>query len=787
MSEPRLPAFSLAAPVVYLPIRHHSPACAFHVDRVIRELRPAAVLIEGPRDATSLVEHLASPATHAPVAIYTAFVERQDDGLPGRFGAYFPLCDYSPELAAIRAASALGIPARFIDLTFPEHVVAEQAAATRQGRRAPLRSLQDEGHLRRSRFLAAACRQAGARDVDDLWDCLFEHDFRQRGPATFFNAVLAWCALSRADYTPAMLAEESHDVREAAMRAEIDAATAEAGDQQVVVVTGGFHTVALPDAKPARPRPVTVVRPEDASVTLMRYGFIQLDRLNGYASGMPSPELYQRVWEGKNPLDLVVEIARELRASQGAPSSADAVSATAAVAAMARFRDHATPTREDLLDGLRSLFIKGADDVEGVTVLAVARKHLAGERVGEVPANAGRPILVLDFERTASALRLALETKKIAETALDLFRKAAHRARSRFFHRLRLLEIPFADWVRGPDYVSGQNLDRIEEVWRYGWEPATEARLIEQSRYGATLEEAAAARILELVAEAEAGDRRSDVAASMLLEACRCGLHEHTPRLLALTAILVVHDPSFTSVVGAALSLDLLRVSREPLEAHDLPGIEDEIRAAWERAAGLVPGLAATGEDDESEALDRLCAWSALVTSLPDPELAAQQRADALRALLAAEGNPVATGAAAGLLYDDGELGGEELGRRLAGRLQGSGDTAQGARFLRGILRAARSACWREGSLLDAVHDTLVGLPEAEFIEVLPHLRLAFADLTPRECDRVAQAVAARTGMAAPLSERLPATEEDVVLGLRVDRLVGESLARDGLLEGEHG
>jgi hypothetical protein len=775
--------------VVYLPVRHHSPACAFQTEQVIRALRPAAVLVEGPRDASGLIDYLANPATRAPVAIYTAFVDRRGDGLPARFGAYYPMCDYSPELAALRTAHALGVPARFIDLTYPEMVVAELGVTppTQPAGRAPVRSLQDEGHLRRSRFLAAACREAGARDVDDLWDCLFEHDFRRREPEVFFNAVLAWCALSRLDYTAAMLAQEIHDVREAGMRHEIDAAVAASGGRPVVVVTGGFHAVALPDTKPALPKAVVVARPEDSSVTLMRYGFVQLDRLNGYASGMPSPELYQRIWEERDPLDLVVEIARALRELQGAPSSADAMAATLAVQSLARFRNHQTPTREDLLDGLRSLFIKGSDEVEGVAVLAVARKHLAGDRVGEVPAGAGRPPLVLDFERTAEALRVPLEAKAKSETALDLFRKAAHRARSRFFHRLRLLEVPFAEWVRGPDYVAGKNLDRIEEVWCYGWEPATEAHLIEKSRYGATLEEAAAACILEKVALAEGDDLRSDLAAGMLLEACRCGLHAHAPALLARTAGLVAHDSSFASVVGAALSLDLLRVAREPLEAHDLPGVEQEIRAAWERAAGLVPALGATGENEEAATLDRLCAWSALVPALPDPDLAAGQRAESLRGLFRAGGNPAVVGVAAGLLYDDGELAGEELGRQLAGRLGGAcGDPSLGARFLRGILRAARSACWREAPVLDAVHATLLSLPEAEFIAVLPHLRLAFGDLTPRECDRVALAVAARTGDAAPRFERLSASEADVLLGLRVDLLLGEALARDGLAGDDH-
>src|SRR5437879_527772 len=98
----------LAARVVYFPVRHHSPACAWHVRRLIRELRPKHVLIEGPRDATPLIPFLTHERTRMPVAIYTTYVQRRGDDLPARHAAYYPLCDYSPELAAIRAAAETG-------------------------------------------------------------------------------------------------------------------------------------------------------------------------------------------------------------------------------------------------------------------------------------------------------------------------------------------------------------------------------------------------------------------------------------------------------------------------------------------------------------------------------------------------------------------------------------------------------------------------------------------------------------------------------------------------------
>ncbi len=763
----------LSARVVYLPVRHHSPACAWHVDRVIRAVRPARVLVEGPRDATPLVRFLVDPALRAPVAIFTSFVDRRGEGEPVRHGAYYPLCDYSPELAAIRAAHAVGAEARFVDLSYPELVVAESAAAERG------RSLQDERHLAHSALLRAVSRKVGARDPDDLWDGLYESDFRDRDSEAFFAGVLAYCALARLDHAPETIAAEAHDVREAAMAAEIAG-----GEGRAVVVTGGFHTVALPAASPRRPDPVKLARPADAGVTLMRYNFEQLDRLNGYGSGMPSPEFYQRVWEKRDVAELVVELARRLRERAGAPSSADAIAALEEVRRLAAFRAHPVPTREDLLDAVRSVYVKGSLDVEGVAVLATARQHLAGDRVGEVPAGAGRPPLVEDFEARAALHRIALRGAGRREAALDLYRSAAHREASRFLRRLDVLSVPFAKLVRGPDFVAGEGLERIQEVWRYEWQPATEAALVERSAYGATLEEAATNALLERFRAADGAGHRSDQAASLLLEACRCGLHRHTAGLLDRTRALVAADPRFASVAGACEQLLLLGLSREPLEAHHLEGVEEAADQAWYRAARLVETLAATAEAEEDREIHALTAWRAAADTLGDGDARREVRAAHLRALAETAGaNPAIRGAAAGLLWGDGALDGAVLATMLSGHLAGArADAAAGARFLRGVLRAARSACWQVPEVIRALHETLGSLDEAPFVALLPHLRLAFADLTPRETDLVALAAGAiaggaRIGTSAPVG----VTQADVVRGLRVDLRVREQLGRDGL------
>ena len=71
--------FDWSAPVLYYPVRHHSPSCAWHLERAIRQYRPELILIEGPENANSLIPILASPDTRAPVALYYSY--RDDAGL----------------------------------------------------------------------------------------------------------------------------------------------------------------------------------------------------------------------------------------------------------------------------------------------------------------------------------------------------------------------------------------------------------------------------------------------------------------------------------------------------------------------------------------------------------------------------------------------------------------------------------------------------------------------------------------------------------------------------------
>ena len=322
----------LSTRIIYFPVRHHSPACAWHVGRLIRELRPDSVLIEGPRDATALLPLLVHEDTRMPVALYSDSMSA-GSRIVEAGGPPDPTCRLLPDMRVLarvgchsRAGMEVGATVRFIDLTFPEKVEAHQfdrAEGLALERRS--QSLQSEAWFTHSRLLQAACVRTGSRDPDDLWDHLYEVDYRNRDTAEFMRGVLAYCAMARREYTDDTLRGDGCLAREQAMAAAV---AEERG--RTVVVTGGFHTVALPQTEPAMPKPMKLA-PEDNQLVLMRYTFEQLDRLNGYASGMPSPEFYQRAWDEEQPVQLIVEIARDCRQKNLGISTADAIAAVSHV------------------------------------------------------------------------------------------------------------------------------------------------------------------------------------------------------------------------------------------------------------------------------------------------------------------------------------------------------------------------------------------------------------------------------------------------------------------------
>ena len=56
--------------IMFFPVRHHSPACSYHLLKTLDEYQPDCILIEGPENANHLISVMTEKETEAPFAIY---------------------------------------------------------------------------------------------------------------------------------------------------------------------------------------------------------------------------------------------------------------------------------------------------------------------------------------------------------------------------------------------------------------------------------------------------------------------------------------------------------------------------------------------------------------------------------------------------------------------------------------------------------------------------------------------------------------------------------------------
>ncbi|MFC0643886.1 DUF5682 family protein [Cellulomonas phragmiteti] len=779
--------------VVVVPVRHHSPACARAVTAAFERYAPSHVLIEGPRSLTGLVDLLCHREARYPLVVYAWSRPAGRATAPGEGnGGYYPFCDYSPELVAARLGHAAGVPVTFCDLE-----VGEQAAAAAGEVLPGAGSLQREEYAH-SRSLTALAQRLGCRDHEDLWELLFESG-DDDGLDEHLARMTAYCLLARHDSTDAELDREGTRAREAEMVWHVREAVAarEPGAGPVLVVVGGFHAVVLPDLLTAPPaRPALDVGSVEEGLALVRYGFDRLDRLAGYASGMTSPGWHQRVWDehlrgspagaarADATLTTLLDLADELRTHHHVPVATPTLAAAHRQALLlADLRGHPAPLRSDLVDAVTSCLVQGDADVEGVVVAAATRRVLTGDRVGRVPPGAGTPPLVRDTLARLAELKLDTDATEPRTLALDLYRNAAHRRTSRALHGLALLGVPFAQRTAGPDFVRGTGLTRLQERWTYLWSPATEGVLAEVSMLGSTLDEAVEARFAALVAEAapDGATPPSGRAVALLAQGAVVGLHERTAPVVGLVRDAVGAEPSFGDAVHAAGALALLADGREAVESGRLAGLPGLVTHAYARCLYLGAQLRGDEEppDQVATALARL---RELLASPGGAGLEAEPFWGLVDRLRHAHERALVRGAAAGLASTAGRLQGDDLARDVAGHLAGTLDAHESVGYVRGLFATARETVWQGSGVVAALDSRLVDWDQPTFLSTLPDLRLAFAGLTPRETDRVAQAVAELHGGERPdpaVRRDVDAATVQALAGLA--QQVGDALARDGL------
>ncbi len=728
--------------IYFAAIRHHSPRCAKHLIQWLDSIKPVAVLIEGPSRADSLLGQIKHPQAKPPLAIYRYH--------PNYSGSWFyPLCDYSPEWQAMRYSPC---PVHFIDLDDRKpHDVNHQAI-----------NLLNDAYLSHSQYLQALARSAHCANTDDLWDALFE--LRQFSDSTqFFDEVAAYCSLGRRDYSDDALTADATLAREQQMASWINHYRNQYGTPLVIVV-GGFHAAALPFnlEKTSAPQPTDA----DYRYHLIRYSFSQLDRLQGYSAGMPNPNYYQKAWEHKAlrdaTRDILIDIAKASR-SEKLPrliSTADITAAMFQAEQLALIRGHPEPGRTELLDAVRSVFIKGED--ERFIINAIVSDQLRGDRIGSLPPGIESPPLLVDFNQKISHLKLPLTSEK-RRIHLEPRRKALHRSISALMHCFDLLRIGYSRRVDG----GGLNARRIHETWECQWSPHVDSRLIELAFLGDSLEAAAIKTLCQNHEELAKDGLNRCCRAQVELLVCgyRCGLETTTRELQPSVISAASEDTDISSLADALILLENLSDDALVLLKQVL----------WSRICYLLPEWEHCSEAQQETALKTLILLHSAGANRSDGDLfrdALCHLADHAPALL--------KGGAMGLCWAEGILDDASFTAKIRPWMTVSAKHSQ-VSMLRGLFTAAKGILLQVPTLIMAIHQEFLEWDEETFLQLLPEMRLAMATYTPREIDRISEKIAEICGFVVTPDINYHLDESALGHHLRLSQALAEQLKTDGL------
>lgn len=783
--------FNMSSNVVYFPVRHHSPACSFHLLNAIQAYKPQIVLIEGPESADPLIHVLTDEATVPPVSLYCTYETSME-----KAAFYYPLLSYSPEYVAMREAVRQNVPVRFIDLDFRPRLIESQSETDIVGQvegQADRSSLQDETLLTSSGFMDKLCESLNCRSFDELWERLFEIRGLQLSTSEFVHEVFTYCTLSRMCYTPQRLQEEGELERERNMRRHIRQAMQDY--ERVLVVTGGFHTYGLLDMGPKESEgleiqaevmfktaskdaskndktAVTTSSSESTAISFeaarashdfgvvssveykkqmypMIYTFAEADRLNGYASGMPYVNYYELAWAHierprqdpytRTSLQLLTALTRRLREQKQHVSTSDAIEAYAMVQGLAHLRGKQEGGVYELVDAVLSAFVKGEYSIATSEPVMKLTELLTGDKIGQIAPNDWLVPIVEDFKRHAATAKLQIKTTARHKKTLDLYARPDHRRISQLLHCVSFLVPEFAEKNAGPDWLGNRNMNLVRETWTYSYSALIEARLIENSIFGGTLQAAAVRKLEE--AATDIPEHHSGRLADLLLHALLMGLQELASSLYGLVRAALRMDGSLLSLCQTLRVLYRLQQHGVLLGLRDDEQLPHLLVEAYSLAVDRLPAIIGTAPDEHNDIIEGL-KLLAMLSSAPD-ELFDHRFRDQLTTLLEEELPPLLEGVCMALAVSAGDRTRAEIAHRTRGYVRGTPEQVQkSALYLRGLFTAGRDVFLYDDELLIEVNRLLEELPHEEFIAMVAELRLAFTYFTPMETSLIADRVA---------------------------------------------
>lgn len=718
--------------VNFFGIRHLSPAGAFYLREFLENTRPELVIIETPVDFEDTVSDIVRSETKPPFAIlaYTQSV-------PIRTILY-PFAEYSPEYQAIKWCDENNVKLKFMDLPSETFLSLTDEKIRKAEQDESGDDAEDDGQIEQK---PDVYERIAEKSADGSHETFWERTLEQCADFSAYHegANLFGSKIREFSETDEFDAEETK-LREIHMRSVIrNAVKSGIAPEKIVVVTGAYHVEGLKTWETDEELPIF---PKLTALhTLMPYSYYRLSTRSGYGAGNKAPAYYELIWEGLLKGDRMYaadaylsKIAEKMRKNGGAASSAQVIESVRLAASLAKIRNGNIPSLRDLRDAAETCIGEGS--LAAVSI-AVADTEI-GTKIGELPEGVSQTSIQDDFYRLLKELKLEkYRSVTSQELKLDLrenIRAGSEKSafldlnRSFFLHKLRVLDIKFAEYV-----PSKQENATWAEEWKICWTPECEIALVESALKGDTVELAAAFQLKERV---EHSDEMS-VIAGALEDAFCCGLSAAASCCVSALQKAAVDTVSFEDLAKTAFRLSNI-ISYGDIRRADCSEIIPILQQIYLRAC-LVMTDACVCDDAACRAIAdaiNMLNFAELSQDFLDSEkwlsaLNETARRDDLNTKL--------SGLCTAILLERNKMTSEQLKIEVSRRLSKGVSADLGAAWFEGLTLKNRYGLIARLSLWESLDEYIETLDDDEFKRALVFLRRAFADFSSGEKNSIAE------------------------------------------------
>lgn len=732
-----------------LGIRHHGPGSARAVIAELERIRPDAVLIEGPADASSLIPAAIDHGMEPPVALLGYAADNPASA------AFWPFAEFSPEWQAMRWAVSHRVPVEFCDL--PTSLV-----LAHRDKPSAADPTDAEHPSPRADPIGALAAAAGYDDPERWWDDVIE----TRGEGDGFAAITEAMAALREDLEPFELGEPSaehlHEQRrEAHMRQVLRKALKRPEVQRVAVICGAWHAPALSGKLPPATADARVLKgmPKVRSkLAWVPWTHSRIATASGYGAGVVSPGWYHHLFTTADDVTVrwLIHQANLLRDKDIDVSSAHIIETARLAEALAVMRRRPLAGLAEINEATLAVMCQGDSGLADL----MYREAVIGERLGSVPDDAPVVPLQADVTATARSARLKMDAAS-KELVLDL-RRPTDKAKSLLLHRLSVLGV---DWGVPKD-VTGTGT--FKEGWTLRWRPEFVIDIVMASVWGTTVVAAATAKVVDQASAGTSLDTVTGALESSLL----AELPDALPPVLHALHERVAVDHDVLHLMSALPALGRARRYGD-VRGTDTAALGDVASSLLLRICiGVPAAISHLNDDAAAEFKAGLDAVHSTVSVLDDED---RERWLAAVRVIAdrSEVNGLLVGRATRLLLDGGQIDGSDAAARLGFALSTGATPVAKAQWIAGFLGDGGILLVHDRDLLVVLDRWLVSLREQDFTDVLPLLRRTFGDFDSSVRRNIGNRVASLGDTTAPVAVT---TTFDAALATPVVAVVAEIL-----------